>query len=205
MNKKGQTHAPSTASSSYDRNARLDTSQDLDHQSEGLLSLLAEQERVKANRVPGVRTALVVLSSKWMPFDTEALRQKIHLAYPESTVFFLTTLGKPVGAQAPKQVDLLIDFTGPGQRQGWFYARSLRRKARVAVGRNAGLFRSRIYDRVVDEKAKRAELPSDSYLREKQVQKLVLELSGVSTAPLGETPPDRSKSIALELPPLAKI
>jgi hypothetical protein len=181
------------------------THHDLDRESESFLALLADQERVRANRVAGVRTVLVILSAAGMVFDTEALRQKILLTYPDAAVFFRTTRGKPVGAAAPQQIDLLIDFTGPRSRQGLLFAKKLRRMARMAVGRNAGLFRSRIYDRVFDERAKAAELPSDLLERERVVQRQVLALAGVALAQQGDAQPDRGLTIALELPPLGRI
>jgi hypothetical protein len=177
----------------------------IDTESETFLSTLSQEELVKVHRIPGVRTVLVVLSAKGMVFDLEALRQKILLSYPDSTVFFLTTLGKPVGPPPPRQVDLLIDFTGPGQRQGWFFARKLRRMARAAVGRNAGLFRKRIYDKIYDEKAPDSKLSADVLERERQVQRRILNLSGVAFVQYGDTPPDRGKSIALELPPMQRL
>lgn len=180
---------------------------DLDSESTHFLSTLMSEEQVKAHRIPGVRTVLVVLSAAGMVYDIESLRQKILLSYPDSTVFFLTTLGKPIGSQPPRQLDLLIDFTGPGQRQGWFFARKLRRMARAAVGRNAGLFRKRIYDKIYDEKASNsgASLSKDVLERERQVQKRILNLSGVAFVQYGDTPPDRGKSIALELPPMQRL
>jgi hypothetical protein len=172
----------------------------LDAESEGLLKLFAEQEKVRANRVPGVRTVLVILSSRGMVFDVDAIRQKVLLAYPDSAVFVQTTRGKAIGAEAPHSVDLLIDFTGPRQRQGLFAAKRFRRMSRVAVGRNAGFFRAKIYDRVFDErKDGGGELPRDLLARERAVQKKVLELAGVALARQGDTPPDRGSSIALEL------
>jgi hypothetical protein len=113
-------------------------------------------------------------------------------------------MGKPIGPTAPQQVDLLIDFTGPGQRQGWFYARKLRRMARVAVGRNAGLFRKKIYDRVFDENQDPS-VPQEMLKKERFVQKKVLNLAGVSFVQTSETPPDRGKSIALELPAMRRL
>src|SRR4051812_30976349 len=83
---------------------------DIDSESSAFLAGLMTEELVKAHRIPGVRTVLVVLSSSGMVFDFESLRQKILLSYPDSTVFFLTTLGKPIGSPPPRQVDLLIDF-----------------------------------------------------------------------------------------------
>jgi hypothetical protein len=182
---------------------------EIDSESQTFLSTLMSEEQVRSHRIPGVRTVLVVLSAKGMVYDIESLRQKILLSYPDSTVFFLTTLGKPVGSLPPRQVDLLIDFTGSGQRQGWFYARKLRRMARVAVGRNAGLFRKRIYDKIFDEKSPDPALEklaaSDVLERERQVQKRILNLSGVAFVQYGDTPPDRGKSIALELPPMQRL
>src|SRR5580704_12043114 len=98
------------------------TENNLDAVSEVSLTQMAEQEQVLSNRVPGVKIVLVVLSAKGMVFDLEALRQKILLSYPDSAVFFMTTDGKSMGPMAPHPVDLLIDFTGPGQRQGLFFA-----------------------------------------------------------------------------------
>jgi hypothetical protein len=176
----------------------------IDHQSELFLDILSRQDQVKTSRVAGVRTVLVVLSSRGMVFDMESLRQKVLLAYPEAAVFFRTTSGKSVGVAAPNRVDLLIDLTGPGQRQGWFYSRKLRSISRVAAGRNAGLFRKRIYDRVFDEK-KATGLPADLLERERLVQRKVLESAGVAVAQMGDTLPDRGKSIALDLPPLKRL
>ncbi len=178
-----------------------------DSETQALLTLLLEeQEKVRAKRVPNVRTVLVVLSSRAMVYDVEALRQKVVLAYPGAAVFFRTTKGRPVGATCPPHVDLLIDLTGPRQRQNWFYALGLRRMARVAVGRNAGLFRKRVYDpdRIFDEKspAIAKQLPEDLLARERFVQRQVLALAGVPLAQHGDATPDLGKSIALALPPL---
>ncbi|MBU6376550.1 MAG: hypothetical protein KGQ59_11180, partial [Bdellovibrionales bacterium] len=100
--------------------------------------------------------------------------------------------------------DLVVDFTGPGQRQGWFFARRLRRMARFAVGRNAGLFRKRIYDRIFDEKARENSRlrVMGTLQREREVQRMVLALAGVASMPHSESGADRSGHIALELPPL---
>lgn len=178
-----------------------------DSESKALLEQINEQDRVKAGRIPGVRTVLFVLSSKGMVFDIHALRHETRLAYPDATVFFRTTFGKPIGAAAPAFVDLVVDLTGPGQRQGFFYARKLRRGSRVAVGRNAGLFRKRIYDSVYDEKekSKAASLPKEVLEREQIIQKKVLALAGIAMIGTGETHPDRGKVIALSLPPLQRL
>lgn len=175
-----------------------------DPETKSLISTLAQLEAVRSNRVAGVRTVLILLSSRGMVFDLDSIRQKILLTYPDAAVFFRTTQGKSMGMSAPLHLDLLIDFTGPGQRQGLFAAKKLRRMARVAVGRNAGLFRRRIYDRVYDEKARARELPADLLERERLVQKEVLALAGVPLAIQGEALPDRADSIALDLPLLSR-
>jgi hypothetical protein len=176
-----------------------------DPESQLLLDEMTQQDGVRNTRIAGVRTVLVILSSKGMVFDTHALRHEVRMAYPDSAVFIRTTDGKPVGAPAPSYVDLLIDFTGPGQRQGWFYSRKLRRGARVAVGRNAGLFRKKIYNHVFDEKAVSTQLPVDVLERERMVQRRVLALAGVAFIATGETHPDRGKTIALGLPPMQRL
>ena len=178
-----------------------------DTQSQEFLKNLSLEEQIRTAKVPGVRTTLVVLSSRGMGFDIESLRQKILLSYPDSTVFFLTPIGKPVGSLAPARVDLMIDLIGPSQRQKWFLAKKLRGMSRVAVGRNAGLFRKRIYDRVFDEKEgpEAAGLPEDLLEKERFVQRRVLNLAGVPVVQYGDTLPDRGKTIARELPPMQKI
>jgi hypothetical protein len=175
-----------------------------DFETQELHRLLADQEQIKSNRVPGVKTVLVVLSSRGATLDVSALKLKVLLTYPEAVVFFKMTSGRAIGMASPDHVDLLIDLTGPRQRQGWFYSRKLRAMARVAVGRNAGLFRKKIYDRVFDEKAKMRELPSDLMHRERRVQREVLALAGVSVAQHGDPMPDLGKEIALDLPKLRK-
>jgi len=181
----------------------------LDSESQTLLELMREQERVKGSRFAGVRTVLIVLSSRGLVYDIPALRHEVCLAYPDATVFFRNTLGKAIGASAPAYVDLLVDLTGPGQRQRLFYALKLRRGARAAVGRNAGLFRKRSYDRVYDEKAHPAQESTrafhDVLEQERHVQKRVLALAGVGLIPTGETHPDRGKTIALGLPPMQRL
>ncbi len=177
---------------------------DLDSQSEALLRFMGEQEKLRSARIAGVRTVLVVLSSRGMVFDIESLREKILLSYPEAAIFFMNTLGVPKGPASPRQVDLLIDFTGPGQRQGLFLAKKLRRMARVSVGRNAGFFRKKIYDRVFDEKSNPT-LPRERLQLERAVQRKLLEMAGIPVVQAGPTPADLGKSIALSLPPMLKL
>jgi hypothetical protein len=176
-----------------------------DPESQYFLVRMAEQEQCRTNRVPGVRSVLVVLSAAGMVYDSESLRQKILLSYPDSKVYFMTTQGKAFEGAVPSSVDLLIDLTGPGQRQGWFFCRKLRRMARVAVGRNAGLFRKKIYDRVYDEKALASDLPKELLAREREVQRAIFALAGVAFIPMGDTPMDRGKITPMELPPFAKL
>ncbi|MBY0470245.1 hypothetical protein K2X30_03690 [bacterium] len=175
-----------------------------DRETEAFLQKLDEEEHVRKNRIQGIKTVLVVLSSRGMVFDVPALKQKILLAYPDSQVFVRTTLGVAVGEKAPSRVDLLLDFTGPRQRQGLFYSKKLRRTAKVAIGRNAGFFRGS-YDRIFDEKKNLKTLPTDLLARERQVQKQVLALAGIPLAQSGDTPDDIGKSIALKLPSMAKL
>jgi hypothetical protein len=98
----------------------------------------------------------------------------------------------------------LIDFTGPGQRQGLFYARKLRKMAKVAIGRNAGFFRKSLYDRIFNEQLEGSKVPSEMLERERFVQKRLLNLAGIPVIQAGETPPDRGKTIALELPGMVR-
>lgn len=77
--------------------------------------------------------------------------------------------------------------------------------ARVAIGRDAGFFRKRIYDRIFDEKAEAAKLSPDLMERERQVQRQVLGLAGVALVQAGDTPSDQSSTIALGLPPMARF
>ena len=177
----------------------------IDRESESCLKQMVGPSEVLSNRIPSVKIVLVVLSARGIVFDRDALRQQILLAYPEAAVFFQATVGKAIGQAAPEQVDLTIDFTGPRQRQGLFYAKKLRRQARFIVGRNAGLFRKRIYDRLFDEKANAAEVPTEMLACERFVQKRVLELAGVAFLQAGEALPDRGKSIALELPGMQRL
>ncbi len=181
------------------------SSQVLDLQSELCLTQVVEQDQILKNRVPNVKFVLVVLSAKGMVFDLGAMRQKIVLSYPDAAVFFLNTSGNPMGLVAPDQVDLVIDLSGPGQRQGFFFARKMRKWARVVVGRNFGLFRKRLYDRIFDEKENASLIPHEMLQRERFVQKKVLNLAGVALVQAGDTPRDQGKTIALELPSMQHL
>jgi hypothetical protein len=140
-----------------------------------------------------------------MVFDTEALRHHVTLTYTGATVYFRTTDGKSVGPALKGSVDLLIDFTGPRQKQGIFYAKKLRRIARVAAGRNAGFFRKKIYDRVFDEKSQATTLPTEMLRKERVVQKAVLASVGVALTQAGEALPDRGKLTPMESPQFKKL
>ncbi|MEK6706978.1 MAG: hypothetical protein AABZ06_14465 [Bdellovibrionota bacterium] len=156
------------------------------------------------NRIPGVNTVLVVLSATGLVYDIEALRHVILLAYPGTVVFFKSTNGKPIGVLPVGKIDLLIDFTGPGQRQCSRLVRKFRRTAKMAVGRSVGRVRAKRYDRVFNEISMAFNFP-DMLLRESMVQREVLALAGIPLVPCGDTPMDRSKSIARELPPLCGL
>ncbi len=177
----------------------------LDDESDICLKQMIQPAPILSNRLEGVKFVLVVLSSKGMVFDLGALRQRIVQAYSDSMIFFQTSSGKALGPVAPHKVDLLIDFVGPGQRQGFFHANCLRRRARFAVGRHAGCFRKRIYDRIYDEFGNDSTCPSELLQRERYVQKQVLALAGVLFIPNAEPTSDRSKTIALELPNLQRL
>lgn len=170
-----------------------------------LARLAQERADVVEHRVQDVHTVVVVLSSRGMTLDMEALRNEISLTYPGTAIFFLTPLGLPVGAAPPRQIDLVIDFTGPNQRQKWLLARGLKSRARVVVGRNAGYFRKSLYDRIFDEKDPKLGLPAEMMERERRVQSEVLRLAGISQVRTGTTPRDRGKEIALELPPYRRL
>jgi hypothetical protein len=170
------------------------------------LSRIESELRAAAEKFPGVKTVLVVLSTTGMVYDVESLRQKVHLAYENAAVFFITTQGRAMGALAPRRVDLVIDFSGPGERGKAFHSFSLKARSRFAVGRNAGLFRTSLYKRVFNEKDKAlgARLPAEMLARERFVQAQVLRLAGIPFSPSGDTPPDRGKITPLELPPLQR-
>lgn len=185
---------------------RQSLGQDLDRESVAGLSQMAGFEQVDCYRVSDAKTVLIVLSSKGMAFDYESLRQKIHSTYPGSSVFFQTSMAMPVGKVCPKKVDLVIDFIGPGELAHWGIARRLRRMGRVVVGRNSGWFgiRRRIYNRIYDELHPEPLLPREMLERERFVQKKVLNLAGVAVVQASDTPADRGKVIARELPSLQR-
>lgn len=157
----------------------------IDTETRHLLTEVALDQELASHKVPSVKTVLVVLSSKGLAYDIEALRQKIYHTYPDAVVFFQATSGEPIGAKCPNQVDLLIDFTGPRQKQPWFYSRKLRKMARVTVGRNAGFFRMGLYDRIVNEFDPDFKFPDDMLDRERFIQRQVLHLAGVPTKAIG--------------------
>ena len=73
------------------------------------------------------------------------------------------------------------------------------------MGRNAGFFRKRIYNRIFDEVANQNQVPQEMLAKERFVQKKILALAGVGFVQAGETLPDRGKSIALELPGMQRL
>ena len=150
----------------------------------------------------GVKTVLVVFSSRAMAFDQGGLRNLITHAYPGSVVFFVSVSGDPVGVSAPSKVDLVIDFTEPGARQSKWFAFSMRGTGKHVVGRVRGwFFRKWKYDRVYDS-ATDANVPKDYLESEAWAQKRVLELAGISVVRHGGVTMDLSKEIASTLPPM---
>lgn len=169
-----------------------------DSESQHFLHLLGEEERIRKNKLEGVKTILIVLSGRAMVYDTWALKQKISLTYPGSQIYIVTSGGYPIGEKAPEKLDLVIDFTGPRHGHKWFFARNLRSRAKYCVGRPAWFFREWIYDRVVPEG--KMDLPNDVLERERLVQKEVLELAGVPLSQKGNPMNDLGKTIAQDLP-----
>ena len=167
------------------------------------LHLLLAEEAIRKNRLENVRTILVVLSGRTIAFDDAALRQKILMTYPQAKVYFMSTEAYPLGEKLPNaaKVDLLIDFTGPGHRHKWLWARKLRALSKVCVGRPAGFFREFIYDRLFDD-AKHPEMPRDVNEREREAQRQVLALAGVPVSHQGNLKRDQSHTIAAKLPAL---
>lgn len=146
----------------------------------------------------GIKNVLVVFSSKAQSFDAAALVNFVQHAYPRSKVFFESCSGQTIGEPCPRKVDLLIDFTQPGARQSFLLPLKLRKKARFAIGRNAGIyFRKKLYDRIYDEKQDSSK-PSDYLEGESWAQKKVLELAGVPVIRHGGVTQDRSKEIGFE-------
>ncbi len=171
-----------------------------DGESTSTLQHLLEDEAIRANRIENVRTILVVLSGRSIVYDDASLRQKILLTYPSAEVYFMTTEAFSMGKVLPSgaKIDLLIDFTGPGMRHKWLWARALRSRSRVCVGRTAGFFREFIYDRVFKE-AGLKNLPRDVIDRERFVQREVLALAGVPLSPKGNMGADLQKKIAAQV------
>lgn len=177
--------------------------QTVDNASEAFLGRMEREEKVRKNKIDGVKTILVVLSGRSQIFDNQSLKHLIGMTYPGAKIYLASTLGIPVGEAAPANVDLVLDFTGPGHRHKWFLARKLRANSGFLVGRPAGFFRKHIYNRVFDEKQD-PNLPRDVFDRERYVQTRVLEMAGIPVAQRGDPGADLSKEIALDLPPLKK-
>ena len=153
------------------------------------------------SRFQNVKSVLAVISSRSMAFDLSALRNFITHAYPGAAVFFISTSGDPIGVAGPNQVSLVIDFTEPGARQSLFFAARLRRRAEFVVGRATGrvFFGRKSYDRLYEEpkrEIQNAELSFDYMDREREIQRKVLELAGISIVKQGGVTPDLSKDIA---------
>ena len=183
----------------------LDPGQSIDQESAACLSQISPNDEINTHRIANVKSVLVVLSARGMVYDRSGLRQKINHTYPGATVYFLSTSGSPMEATPPSFVDLIIDLTGPKQRQSLFFAKKMRKRGRVVVGRNAGFFRKGSYDHIFDEKLNARLVPKEMLEAERYVQKKVFGLAGVSFLQIGETPPDLGKTIALELPSMKRL
>jgi hypothetical protein len=160
---------------------------------------MSEKENQSHGAFQGIKNVLVVFSSKAQAFDEAGLVNLIKHAYPGSKICFVSTSGQAIGKKAPSRVDLVIDFTQPRARQSFLFPFFMRKKARFAIGRDAGFyFRSKLYDRVYDDKNDPSK-PKDYLDAENWAQKKVLELAGVPVIRQGGVTQDRSKDIALEL------
>lgn len=189
--------------SHLDTNVGQHISDQIDPESEASLARMVTQTQIANQKFPNVKFILFILSSRGMAYDVEGLRQRALLSYPDSVVFFQTSLQKPVGPSAPEEVDLVVDLTGSSERQGFWFGRRVRKMARYAVGRKTGFWRKRLYDRLYDESF--PEVPQELLQKERFVQKRVLELAGISLAETGEALPDKGKTYALELPALQRL
>ncbi len=168
-----------------------------DNETNSALQGMMEDEAIRENRIENVRTLLVILSGRSIVYDDASLRQKISLTYPDAEIYFMTTEAFSMGKKLPSnaKIDLLIDFTGPGHRHKWFWARALRGRSRVCVGRTAGFFREFIYDRVFKEEGLKG-LPTTVIDKERFVQREVLALAGVPLSQNGNLGLDLQKKIA---------
>jgi hypothetical protein len=161
------------------------------------LTQLLQDEEIRSHRIDNVRTVLVVLSGRSVVYDDSSLRQKIQMTYPEAKVYFVTSDSQSFGEKLPSsaKIDLLIDFTGAGHGHKWFFARRLRARARICIGRNAGFFRAHIYDHVIHDE-KYIELGQDVISRERIIQREVLAMAGVPLSHQGDLGRDLGKTIA---------
>ena len=175
-----------------------------DPDSQNSLRHLEELNRVRKTVIPSVNSILIILSAKGMVYDREVIRLKIKMAYPTAAVFFWSTDGSPIGEKCPSKVDLAFDLTGPGQRQSLFFAYRVKSTARFVVGRKAGFFRKRIYDRVFEEAKVSQNALVDPFEAEKKTQTEVFSLAGIALGATAGPGPDLGKKIALKLPPLVR-
>ncbi len=160
---------------------------------------------IDLEKIHKVSSVLVILSSRGMVFDIHSIRQKVTNTYPGSHVYFKTQLLKSLGEPSPTHVDLIIDLTGPNQRESFCLPWKLSKIGKLIVGRNTGWLRKKFYHRLVTEELIN-HLPTQLLERERLIQKKVFQLAGVPFLDKGENPlPDLGKTIALELPGLQKL
>jgi hypothetical protein len=141
----------------------------------------------ETQKMRDVHSVLVVLSTVII-WDVSALQFHISQSYPQSGVFFVNTSGKPYGPAAPQNIDLLIDFTSPTDRQSFLMPRKWRRMARFAVGRKKGVYRKKTYDQIVEE----PDNIQDWLEREAKAHSLVLQAAGVRLLKTGQLNLDMS-------------
>ncbi len=166
------------------------------------LAQIAESQQVSHSCFEKVIFILVILSAKGMPYSIEFLMKIILCSYPNSVIFFQTTSGQMIKAKTPEKIDLVVDFTGPRQRQKKILPRQWKNMTRFIVGRNWGSFRKHYYDRVLNEASNHFYLPEKMLQYEKWVQRKVLGLAGIGWAQTSEIPKDQGKTIARTLPRL---
>ena len=168
----------------------------VDQESQKFLHLLDQETELRKHREKDIKTVLVILSNRGLTFDVASLKQKITLAYPGAQVFFKATGGGDCfGPAAPSQVDLLIDFTAPGAHQHLGMFLKFRMQGRIVIGRNKGIARKLLYNRVFDEKNPELDLPRDLLQSERIVQREVLALAGIPLSQHGDVLMDESAAM----------
>lgn len=122
---------------------------------------------------------LIILSSRTMVFDVEALRHAVLKVYPEAVIFFESGSGRPVNSVvAPRKVDLTIDLTGPRERGALTSLWRKRRRTLHLIGRRGCCLREFFYH--VLAPVEKQPGVSSVLERERMAQESVLSLVAVS-------------------------